>query len=167
MKVYFGYRVFPQTNPTWGNPVVTVHEVVRRAAGGCLVADDIQPCDCRPLPVVTYHSPDGIEWGYPGSGPADLAFSILADYFEEEKEQVLTALKSLWAPRSKAAALHQDFKAQFLAQEQRDEWQIRADVIEVWLHSPSIGGRLARLAEEDAELAEIRALEEVNYGTAN
>jgi hypothetical protein len=167
MKVYFGYRVFPPTNPDVGNPVVAVHEVVSRASGDHLVADDIRPCDCRRLALVTYHSPDGIEWGYPGSGPADLALSILADYFQEEKEQVLAALKSLWAPRSKAAALHEDFKAQFLAQEQRDEWRIRADVIEVWLHTPSLRARLERLAEEDAELAEIRTLEDVEHGTAD
>jgi hypothetical protein len=31
-----------------------------------------------PLPHVERHSPDGFEWGYEGSGPADLALSILA-----------------------------------------------------------------------------------------
>ena len=32
---------------------------------------------------VVHHSPTGLEWGYGGSGPADTALSILADYFEE------------------------------------------------------------------------------------
>jgi hypothetical protein len=31
------------------------------------------------LPHVSYHSPDGFDWGYDGSSPADLARSILAD----------------------------------------------------------------------------------------
>ena len=31
----------------------------------------------RPLPHVVRHSPDGFEWGYGGSGPADLALSLL------------------------------------------------------------------------------------------
>ena len=109
MKVYFGHRVFTPDNPTWGDPVVAVHEVVTRDSA--VDVEALRPCDCRALQIVTYHSPDGIEWGYPGSGPADLALSILADYFEETPEQVLGALKSLWASRSKAAALHQRFKA--------------------------------------------------------
>ncbi len=31
------------------------------------------------LPHITRHSPDGFNWGYSGSGPADTALSILAD----------------------------------------------------------------------------------------
>jgi hypothetical protein len=31
------------------------------------------------MPHVVHHSPDGFEWGYGGSGPADLARSILYD----------------------------------------------------------------------------------------
>jgi len=33
--------------------------------------------DAKPVPHVQRHSPDGFEWGYEGSGPADLALSIL------------------------------------------------------------------------------------------
>lgn len=165
MKVYFGHRVFTPENPTWGDPVVTIHDVITRDV--TRDADAIRPCECRPLAIVTFHSPDGIEWGYPGSGPADLALSILADYFEETPELVLGALRTLWTPRSKAAALHQRFKAEFLANEQRDQWQIRADVIEVWLRSPSVRACLGGLAQEDAELAEIRRLEEAEHGTAD
>ncbi|MBT9252140.1 MAG: hypothetical protein KM296_00220 [Brockia lithotrophica] len=33
-----------------------------------------------PLHHVERHSPTGFEWGYGGSGPADLALSILHDY---------------------------------------------------------------------------------------
>jgi hypothetical protein len=164
MKVYFGHRVFTPDNPTWGDPVVAVHEVVARDA--VIDLEALKRCDCRTLPIVTYHSPDGIEWGYPGSGPADLALSILADYFEETPMQVIGALKSLWTPRSKAAALHQRFKADFLAGEQRDEWQIRGDVIEAWSRSPSIHACLERLAEEHAELADIHHLDEAEHGTA-
>lgn len=36
------------------------------------------------MPHIIYHSPTGLEYGYGGSGPADLALSILADFFEEE-----------------------------------------------------------------------------------
>ncbi len=33
----------------------------------------------RPLTHLERHSPDGFEWGYHGSGPADLARSIVGD----------------------------------------------------------------------------------------
>ena len=35
----------------------------------------------HPLRHVVRHSPDGFQWGYGGSGPADLALSILHDCF--------------------------------------------------------------------------------------
>ena len=42
--------------------------------------------DGRPfiLHHVIMHSPTGFEWGYNGSGPADLALSILANYLNDE-----------------------------------------------------------------------------------
>ena len=42
------------------------------------------------------HSPTGFEIGYGGSGPADTAASILADYFEEDPSSVEPA----WRGRS-------------------------------------------------------------------
>src|SRR3990170_4477229 len=101
--------------------------------------------DRCPLTHIPFHSPDGFEWGYAGSGPADLALAILADYFGEPPELVLTALRSLWAPRSKAAALHQPFKEQFLARERRDEWSLASDAIIAWLQTPSIEAQLIEL----------------------
>lgn len=38
----------------------------------------------KPLHHLVVHSPTGFEWGYHGSGPADLALSILGDYFGEQ-----------------------------------------------------------------------------------
>ena len=34
----------------------------------------------KPLRHIERHSPDGFQWGYGGSGPADTALSILTDY---------------------------------------------------------------------------------------
>lgn len=123
------------------------------------VADDGTPTS-RPLTHISYHSPDGFAYGYRGSGPADLALAILADYFEEPPELVLGALHSMWTPRSKAAALHHAFKERFVAGEQGDEWHLQSDAIAAWLQSPAIKARLRELAEQDAELAEIRRLEQ-------
>ncbi len=46
------------------------------------------------------HSPSGFEWGYMGSGPAQLALAILADYLRDDDE---------------AVELHQEFKTSVVA----------------------------------------------------
>lgn len=47
--------------------------------GGEAKAYVAEPSGTRELPHVVRHSPTGFEWGYGGSGPADLARSILVD----------------------------------------------------------------------------------------
>ncbi len=54
------------------------------------------------------HSPTGFEWGYEGSGPAQLALAILADVVGPE-----LALKH-----------YQRFKREVVAKFDRDEWYI-------------------------------------------
>jgi hypothetical protein len=68
------------------------------------------------LKNIGLHSPDGFEMGYAGSGPADLALTILADHLAAED-----ATRDLYqglGPKSDAAkqawALHQDFKLTFI-----------------------------------------------------
>src|SRR2546423_2342062 len=42
---------------------------------------------CYPLPPrndIVNHSPNGFEWGYAGSGPAQLALAILAEHLEND-----------------------------------------------------------------------------------
>ena len=46
------------------------------------------------------HSPGAFEWGYSGSGPAQLALALLADCFGDDEA---------------AVELHQDFKAAVVA----------------------------------------------------
>jgi hypothetical protein len=46
------------------------------------------------------HSPTGFEWGYGGSGPAQLALAILADYLGNDDQAVV---------------FHQDFKRCIIA----------------------------------------------------
>ena len=56
------------------------YTVIRSTSGqiGCVVNHDGEATILRQC---VYHSPSGFETGYAGSGPADLALSILADYF--------------------------------------------------------------------------------------
>lgn len=58
------------------------------------------------------HSPDGFEWGYGGSGPAQLALAILADLLEDDE---------------RAVRLHQDFKwAVITPLPQHSDWTLSA-----------------------------------------
>lgn len=53
----------------------------------------------EPLRHLVLHSPSGFEWGYSGSGPTDLARSIIADVTGDDNP---------------LAALYQDFKRAFV-----------------------------------------------------
>lgn len=68
---------------------------------------------------LVYHSPTGFEFGYGGSGPADLALNILA--------QVL--------PLRQAWILHQEFKWRFIAAAPREGGTIRGTAIKAWLEN--------------------------------
>ena len=70
----------------------------------------------KPLEHQIYHSPTGFEWGFEGSGPADLARSILWDHLGEEP----------------SPALYQEFKWAFVAC-WGDEWQISSLEIQDWI----------------------------------
>jgi hypothetical protein len=64
------------------------------------------------------HSPTGFSWGYAGSGPADLARSILWDFLGNEP----------------APWLYQAFKFAFVAKWPQDSsWALTAEEIRKWL----------------------------------
>ena len=70
----------------------------------------------RLLSHCNLHSPTGFEIGYGGSGPADTAASILADYFGEDARWV----ERTWRGRSSgrpsiAVKLHHAFKCDVIA----------------------------------------------------
>ena len=64
----------------------------------------------RPLLHVVLHSPTGFGWGYGGSGPADLALSLLCDVLGERPSE-----KQIYHGRFRAFAHHRDFKREFVA----------------------------------------------------
>ena len=63
------------------------------------------------------HSPDGFNWGYGGSGPAQLALAILLDY-TKDKEFV--------------GRHYQEFKRQVVAGF-GDRWELSGEQIEQWI----------------------------------
>lgn len=71
----------------------------------------------KELRHIPYHSPDGFEWGYGGSGPADLARSILYDF----------------AGARVADTFYQEFKFDFIATLDKDEFIIKGRDILYWL----------------------------------
>lgn len=72
------------------------------------------------------HSPTGFEWGYPGSGPAELARCILLDYFGGEAvggEDMADA----------EGNRYQRFKLARIAVIGSDTWEITSDEIATWI----------------------------------
>lgn len=123
----------PSTNSVAIPKAYTGH---RNDDGDCIVAVRLPAGNTRPLRHVDYHS-DSFEWGYGGSGPADLALSILADFFGEKHVtgNYLRRLKLLHdSPR--CWTLHQDFKREFVAtwgRGQGDTWEITTEQIAKWV----------------------------------
>jgi hypothetical protein len=60
------------------------------------------------------HSPDGFEWGYGGSGPAQLALALCLDVLGQKQ---------------RALAIYQDFKFRIIGGLDRDRWELSQDFI--------------------------------------
>ena len=71
----------------------------------------------KPLRHLVRHSPDGFNWGYGGSGPSDLARSIIADVTGDENPH---------------PAIYQPFKWEFVSN-WGDRWEISLNEIRAWL----------------------------------
>jgi len=82
--------------------------------------------------LVVHHSPDGFEFGYAGSGPADLALNVCQVYLNSigyHGEQTQCYDGKCW---SLAWVLHQDFKRQFIASAPREGITIPMETIKAW-----------------------------------
>ena len=73
------------------------------------------------------HSRDGCEWGYAGSGPAQLALAILLDYM---------------ACPPIALRFHQEFKSRFIAQLPQRRWEIQGAQIRDFIASELAKSRI-------------------------
>ncbi len=80
-----------------------------RTAEGCKVSVSDGTARKRPLGLrldLRNHSPAGFEWGYGGSGPAQLALALLADacenddvalcHYQQFKRAVIAGLPASW-----------------------------------------------------------------------
>lgn len=66
-------------------------------------------------PRVVLHSPDGYEYGYGGSGPADLALNILNDFVPPESDGLPPDKCWRGSCSNTASRLHQKFKFDVIA----------------------------------------------------
>lgn len=87
------------------------------ACGPQLVVKDDDILSLIPSQRLYNHSPDGFQWGYGGSGPAQLALALLYDATGD---------------RDIALGHHQQFKWDYVAG-WGDEWQITTEEILAWL----------------------------------
>jgi len=104
MKIYYGKRLGPRELSSDVKVIVSEQH------------DDGVECLIRPLKHYIRHSPTGFEWGYAGSGPADLALSILWNFLGKEPSRIL----------------YMDFKNQFVAR-WKDKWEITGQQIKDWI----------------------------------
>lgn len=75
-----------------------------------------------PLPHIVRHSPTGFNFGYGGSGPAELARCILIDWFDGDTEKADNAN-------------YQKFKDWFVAPPQGLEFNVSGEAIKDWLEA--------------------------------
>jgi hypothetical protein len=93
---------------------------VRGRHGRCFVRvhDEANDKDLGELPPrrdLYNHSPDGFEWGYSGSGPAQLALALLAHHLGDD---------------ARALELHQDFKSFVVAHLPLRSWELTGEKID-------------------------------------
>lgn len=97
----------------------------RNARGDAKVIKRIGVKDLKIVPRydLRNHSPTGFEWGYGGSGPAQLALAILSDVLKPHDD--LTQ------------RLYQDFKSDVIAGLPKEGWTLTEAEVLRWVHSQS------------------------------
>ena len=82
-----------------------------------VVTKDYEVMDRGPSQRLFKHSPNGFNWGYGGSGPAQLALALLLDATGDQNLSLM---------------YHQRFKWQVVAAWQGD-WHISDEAIRLWI----------------------------------
>lgn len=75
MKTYHGYRLYEPD----AAGLVAASRCMVRVSNGESFAYDLPQCQ-----YIRNHSPGGFEWGYGGSGPAQLALALVADCWGDQ-----------------------------------------------------------------------------------
>lgn len=100
-------------------------KVYKGVETGTVVGPKVVLVNGKQLKQPNKHSPSGFNWGYGGSGPADLAYAILFDLYGEEV----------------ADLLYQQFKWDFIAVlPQGEGWTITESEITNWKKEATMDG---------------------------
>lgn len=92
-----------------------------RFGGRCVVTRDGKKLN--PRLDLWNHSPTGLEWGYGGSGPAQTALAILADFMKDDEL---------------AVRLHQQFKWDLIAKMPHKGFRINEDFLRGWVEGAKV-----------------------------
>lgn len=112
-------RKFPSTFQRLNNEAQGQQTFVSDSEDVLLRRENGKPVTNIPQ-VLVLHSPDGFEWGYGGSGPADLALNILLRFGMSQE---------------KVKRLHQDFKWKFISTLPQEGGIIPASEIRMWIQN--------------------------------
>jgi hypothetical protein len=80
-----------------------------------------------------HYAPAGFDWGFGGSGPADLALNLLARFLPLASEATGVVLRDGSSVSEAAWALHQAFKYDLIATLPRAGGDISAESIRAWI----------------------------------
>ena len=98
--------------------------IASRSSGTCFVTVHQEGIAVpRMLPMrldVANHSPSGFEWGYGGSGPAQLALALLCDHLNND---------------ALARSLYQKFKFEIVSCLPKEGWRLTSQAIDVWVRN--------------------------------
>jgi hypothetical protein len=87
---------------------------------GHAVIVTVDGCSLNPRLDLYNHSPTGFEWGYCGSGPAQLALAILADHLADDRQ---------------ALDVYQRFKWAVVTKLPKKRWMLNSHVIDLILQN--------------------------------
>jgi hypothetical protein len=93
-----------------------------------LMSVDYEKWANLPLYLEEENHASEFNWGYWGSGAAQLAYAILRTHFEIIGEYTPEMANHL------AITYHQDFKVEFVSSWKTDEWELSSWEIENWLY---------------------------------
>ena len=122
-----------------------VHYHVRRLPTTVVVVASVpNTLEVCLVPHVVHHSPTGMEFGYAGSGPADLALSLLTFHLEADPQQVKTLLSgrgdnTVDLPAVRVVRLYQLFKDYALGGHGDDALDLTGLGVDRWIED---AGRL-------------------------